>query len=145
MKKTVDKVLALLAASMMCVTLSACGEKEGDSGKNTPSETGTVKTYTYTVSPMQGVEYGVYYGPNAYVPNSADQEAARNKIHVWTRCTTCGQSAGYKVIPVGELDFSGGDTVQYSDSDECYDCRWKRNLPSFMWTVKITRTETNNE
>lgn len=150
MKKTILKVIAFFTASVICVALSACRERDDSPGKNTLSETEMTetdfKTYTYQVSPMQGVEDCVYYGPNDNVPNSPDPEAARSKIHVWTKCPTCGQGGDHIVIPVGELDFSQGDTIQYSDSCKCFDCYWERDISSYMWTVKITRIpDASNE
>ena len=147
MKKTICKVVAFLTVSAICIALSACGGKGNISTENTLDkvenalgETGAdFKTYTYKVSPMQGVESCVYYGPNDYVPNSSNSEAARNKIHVWTICPTCCKEGDHVVIPVDELDFSVGNTIQFSDACECYACYKDRHIPSFMWTIKITR------
>lgn len=146
MKTTICKALTFLAASAICVALSACGEKGSITDTRAPDETESEsqtdterKAYTFRVSPMQGIDDCIYYGPNDYVPNSPDPEAARNKIHVWTKCPTCGSDGDHLTIPVDELDFSGGDTLQYSDSCQCYDCYWERDIKSYLWTVRIER------
>lgn len=153
MKTTICKALAFLAASAICVGLSACGEKESITNTSVPDKAGLssqihtgqdeaepkLKAYTYRVSPMQSVDDCVYYGPADYVPNSPDPEAARNKIHVWTKCPTCGKDGDHITISVDELDFSGSDTIQYSDACQCYDCYWKRDMTSYMWVIKIER------
>lgn len=137
MKKS---LLAFLVTAAICVALSACGDKEANTNNRSQIETDS-HTYTYQVSPMQGVDSCVYYGPDDYVPNSPDPEAARNKIHIWTKCITCGEDGDHITIPVQDLDFSQGDTIVYSDSCQCFDCYRNNNAPSFMWAVKITRIE----
>lgn len=136
------KLLAFGLCLVMCFAFSACNESKTSS--ETLSETSSEisnETYTYKVRAMQGVEVCAYYGPDAYVPNSPNPEAARNKIHVWTQCMTCGESfgLGHYTIPVGELDFSSGDTIQYTGSDQCWDCNRDKGIESFMWVVEITR------
>ncbi len=132
MKKVIS---LLLVAGLLVCALCGCGGGTKSGKADDPS------AYTYIVKPLQGVSNCIYYGPDDEVPNSPDPEAARNKIHVWTVCPTCGGEGdawNYK-IDVKDLDFSSGDTIQYSDSTGCYDCQSKRDIPSFLWSISITR------
>ena len=96
-------------------------------------------TYTYKVEPMQNAEC-VYYGPDAYVPNSPDPSKIQGKIMVWTQCPNCGEeNIGSYAIDPAELDFSFGDTIMHSDTDSCWDCSWDKGIEQFMWTIRITR------
>ncbi len=146
MKKNLLKSVSLVLAVLLCVSLVGCGKTEGneqDGGEQqaVQSEITEQKTYTYIVTPMQGVGTCVYYGPDDYVPNSPDPEAARNKIHVYTKCITCGDDCNQKTIEVDKLDFSSGDKITYTNTDSCWDCSWERQIESFMWAISIERKE----
>ena len=124
------KLLAIGLSLIMCLSFCACNDSVGDENSNDDiNAESSSKTYTYQVRAMQGVENCTYYGPDAVVPNSPDPEAAKNKVHVWTKCTTCGDSGEryHILIPVSELDFSKGDTIQYTDTDSCWDCKWEKH------------------
>lgn len=141
MKKVIS---LLLVAGLLICALCGCvksSQKDSKKAKQSDTKADDPTAYTYIVKPLQGVSECVYYGPDDEVPNCTDQEAARNKIHVWSVCPTCGGEGdawNYK-IDVKDLDFSSGDTIQYSDSTGCYDCQSKRGIPSFMWSISITR------
>lgn len=139
MKKLLTFGLCLIASLTFC----ACNSDVKDDGNLTDQTNAenSSKTYTYQVSAMQGVENCVYYGPDANIPNSPNPEEARNKIHVWTKCITCGDDGeSYHIkIPVEELNFPNGDTIQYTGTDSCWDCKWDKQMESFMWAVEITR------
>ena len=147
MKKVIS---LLLVGSVLVCALCGCGEKPKKDNEKAKTKESQVaqqgkeddpSAYTYIVKPLQGVSNCVYYGPNDRVPNSPDPEAARNKIHIWTVCPTCGgEGAAWDyTIDVKDIDFSSGDTIQYSDSTSCYDCYWDRSIPSFMWSISIKR------
>jgi len=140
------KIIELLLVLAVCVTaFCGCGETDNKSSAEDSAISESVSVdpseYTYIVSPMQGVSSCVYYGPDEYVPNCTDQEAARNKIHVWTVCPTCGGDgdAWNYTIEVKDLDFSSGDTIPFTQSTSCYDCQTRRGIPSFLWSISITR------
>ena len=138
MKKLLVMGLCLILCLAFCACKDSVEEEKSDVQTNVES---SGKTYTYQVRAMQGVGNCVYYGPDATVPNSPNPEAARNKIHVWTKCITCGDDGEryHIVIPVDELNFSNGDTIQYTGTDSCWDCKWDKQMESFMWAVEITR------
>jgi len=140
------KIISLLLVLVLCVfAFCGCGEnsKDGKGNSNT-AKVDDSSQYTYKITPLQGVSRCIYYGPDDEVPNCSDQEAARNKIHVWHICPTCGgdvDTFSYK-IDVKDLDFSSGDTITFTDSSICEDCRTNRNIQSYMWAISITRKKT---
>ena len=141
MKKVIS--LMLVAGVLVCA-LCGCGgspQKNGEKAKQSDTKADDPTAYTYIVKPLQGVSSCIYYGPDDEVPNSPDPEAARNKIHVWAACPICGDDgfAEDNIIDVKDLDFSNGETIQYSDSSSCYNCYRDRNIPNFMWSISITR------
>lgn len=145
------KTLAIILALALCFGITACAEQTepGAAAPTTPTlettasptaEETTPVTYTYIVTPMQNVDYCVYYPYGANVPNSSDPAAAWDKITVWTQCPKCyEENVGMFRIDPAELDFSKGDTIQYSDIDSCFDCKWDYDMEQFMWVISITR------
>ena len=141
------KTLTLFLALMLLFGLTACAEMPLEESTNTEVETKPQVTteetepitYTYKAEPMQNAEC-VYYGPDAYVPNSPDPSKFQGKIVVWTQCPNCGEeNIGSYAIDPAELDFSYGDTIMHSDTDSCWDCSWDKDIDQFMWTIRITR------
>ncbi len=141
------KTLTLFLALVLLFGLTACAEMPLEESTNTEVETKPQVTteetepitYTYKTEPMQNAEC-VYYGPDAYVPNSPDPSKVQGKIMVWTQCPNCGEeNIGLHAIDPAELDFSYGDTIMHSDTDSCWDCSWDKDIDQFMWTIRITR------
>ena len=141
------KTLTLFLALVLLFGLTACAEMPLEESTNIEVETKPQViteetepiTYTYKAEPMQNAEC-VYYGPDAYVPNSPDPSKVQGKIMVWTQCPNCGEeNIGSHAIDPAELDFSYGDTIMHSDTDSCWDCSWDKDIDQFMWTIRITR------
>lgn len=141
------KTLTLFLALVLLFGLTACAEMPLEESTNIEVETKPQViteetepiTYTYKAEPMQNAEC-VYYGPDAYVPNSPDPSKFQGKIVVWTQCPNCGEeNIGSYAIDPAELDFSYGDTIMHSDTDSCWDCSWDKDIDQFMWTIRITR------
>ena len=141
------KTLTLFLALVLLFGLTACAEMPLEESTNTEVETKPQVTteetepitYTYKAEPMQNAEC-VYYGPDAYVPNSSDPSKFQGKIVVWTQCPNCGEEhIGSYAIDPAELDFFYDDTIMHSDTDSCWDCSWDKDIDQFMWTIRITR------
>ncbi len=149
------KMIALCLAAVLLLGMAACarptapGSSTPDQG--TPQESATApqatapeetapSTYTYKVQAMQNVYFCTYYPEGAYVPNSTDPAAAWNQVTVMTQCPKCGEeNVGLYRFDPSELDFSFGDTVQYTGTDSCWDCKWDYNMNQFAWVVSVTR------
>lgn len=134
------KLLAIGLCLVMCFSFSACGGNSKDEKSDNQTQISS-KTYTYKVRAMQGVDNCIYYAPGTVIPNSGGSVATGTQIYVWTKCTTCGDNGQQysHTIPVDELNFSNGDTMQYTGTDSCWDCSWDKGMDSFMWAVEITR------
>lgn len=143
------RTLTILLVLVLCLGITACAGQKPPKDTLSPTDETTIQTpteestpiiYTYKVEPMQNAEC-VYYGPDAYVPNSPDPSRVQGKIMVWTQCPNCGEeNIGSYAIDPTELDFSFGDTIMHSDTDSCWDCSWDKDIDQFMWTIRITRT-----
>lgn len=147
------RTLAIILALALCFGITACAAQpqsdptlpitptQNAAPETTaPPEETIPMTYTYKVTPMQNVGYCVYYPYGANVPNSSDPAAAWDKITVWTQCPKCfEEDVGKFRIDPAQLDFSQGDTVQYSGIDSCFDCKWDYDMEQFMWVILVTR------
>lgn len=147
------KLLAILLAMSLCMSATACaGEPEPETTQPSSSFTETTAptlptteetvpvTYTYEASPMQGVARCAYYPYGSTVPISYDPATLWGSITVWTQCPRCGDEGfGIFRIDPAELNFSLGDTLQYSGTDSCFDCSWDYDMDQFMWVISVTR------
>ena len=113
------------------------------SGENADtSEPQLPTTVVYKVEAMQNINYCTYYTKGQTPPSfSGDPTRFWEKIYIATQCGNCGkQNISTRLIDPSELDFSNGDTIIYSDSDQCYDCYWDKDIQQFMWSIRVSRT-----
>lgn len=130
----------------VCCVFVACAQVlDGEQGGQTGNEDANMSEIelptivVYGVEPMQNVNYCRYYRQGQTpLTFSGDPSRFYEKIHIATQCGNCGKKdISTKLIDPNELDFSNNDTVTYSDSDQCYDCYWDKDIQQFMWSVRI--------
>ena len=144
------KISIFLVMVIICCVLGACTQASdtalGEQTSNGDANISEIELQTvtvYKVEPMQNVNYCTYYRQGQTPPVfNGDASRFYEKIYVATQCGICGEkNISTTLIDPNELDFSNSDTVIYSDSDQCYDCYWDKNIQQFMWSIRVSKTK----
>ena len=117
--------------SLLCfICLCSCSSNESKTATSRKGEAEKI-AYTYHAEAMQNVDTCIYISEDLL--NHPEKD--KTHISVSYFCPSCGRNihGGYMIFPE-DLDFSNGDTIQFSDSDTCSNCHL-----SFMWVISITR------
>lgn len=144
------KLIGIICLSACIAALCSCEFLKSEETPNVDDGESVFSTQTEPITEAETEEIDYYYNvlemQNVSLVRFTrkedmydDNEYGHDSICVIAQCPNCGKEPAPIHINPEDLDFSSGDSIQYSSVENCYQYSFDGKSGNYTWIIGITR------